>query len=86
MKGAHGQAASCRNVKITVYGNDHLPPHFHVIAPDFEALVEIETLAVLKGALPARARPTVMTWVSAHRAEIVAEWNRINPRFTLREE
>lgn len=65
---------------ITVYANDNLPPHFHVISPDFEALIEIETMMVLRGDL-GRARKAVMEWANANRAAIVAEWNRINPRF-----
>jgi hypothetical protein len=68
-------------VIITVYANDHLPPHFHVMAPDFEALIEIETLAVLAGSLGRSSRKAVMTWVAANLATIRAEWNRINPRF-----
>lgn len=68
-------------VIITIYANDHLPPHFHVIAPDFEALIEIETLAVLAGSLGRSSRKAVMTWVAANLATIRAEWNRINPRF-----
>jgi hypothetical protein len=56
-------------------------PHFHVIAPDFEALIEIETLAVLAGSLGRSSRRAVMAWVAANTATIKAEWNRINPRF-----
>jgi hypothetical protein len=41
---------------IRVYANDHLPPHFHAIAPDSEALVEIETLTIMRGRLPPRTR------------------------------
>lgn len=65
---------------ITVYGNDHLPPHFHVVSPDFEALIEIETMTVLAGSL-GRSRKIVMGWVIENVGKIKAEWNRINPRF-----
>jgi hypothetical protein len=68
---------------LRVYANDHLPPHFHAIAPDFEALIEIETLTIMRGRLSPRARKIAMAWASAHRATIVAEWNRTNPRFSL---
>jgi Domain of unknown function (DUF4160) len=57
-----GKLHQIGKVIITVYANDHLPPHFHVIAPDFEALIEIETLAVMAGSLGRRA---VMAWVAA---------------------
>lgn len=36
---------------IRVYANDHLPPHFHPVSPDFEALVEIATMTILVGSL-----------------------------------
>ena len=76
-----GKLHQIGRMTIRIYANEHLPPHFHVVAPDFEALVEIETFAVLRGKLPAAARRTAMAWISANRAMIVAEWNRINPRF-----
>jgi hypothetical protein len=50
-------------------------------APDFEALIEIETLAVMAGSLGRSSRRAVMAWVAANTATIKAEWNRINPRF-----
>ncbi|SFL86975.1 protein of unknown function [Methylorubrum salsuginis] len=68
---------------ITVYGNDHLPPHFHVLSPDAEALVEIATLAVLAGSLPSRIAREALAWAAANIDRIRAEWNRINPRFPI---
>ena len=68
---------------IRVYANDHLPPHFHAIAPDFEALIEIETLTIMRGSLSRQARERVMEWAAANRRLIVAEWNRINSRFPI---
>jgi hypothetical protein len=68
---------------IRVYANDHLPPHFHAIAPDFEALIEIETLAIMRGSLSRQASKSVMAWASANRHTIVTEWNRINSRFPI---
>jgi hypothetical protein len=67
---------------ITVYANDHLPPHFHAISPDFEALIEIATLTVLAGSM-GRSSKTVLGWASGNVALIRAEWNRINPRFPI---
>ncbi len=67
-------------ITIRVYANDHLPPHFHIVAPDFEALVEIETMAVLAGSLPRSGREA-LEWAAHNKSAIVAEWNRINPRF-----
>jgi Domain of unknown function (DUF4160) len=68
---------------IRVYANDHLPPHFHAVTPDFEALIDIETLTILRGYLSPQATKTVMTWATRNRAAIVTEWKRTNPRFPV---
>ena len=70
-------------LSIRVYANDHLPPHFHVVGPETEALIEISTLIILRGELPARARRQILAWATEHNAEIIAEWNRINTRFPI---
>lgn len=66
-------------VSVRVYPNDHLPPHFHLVGPDAEALVEIATL-VLRGTLPDRA---ALGWAVENLDVIKAEWNRVNPRFPI---
>jgi Domain of unknown function (DUF4160) len=68
---------------VRVYANDHLPPHFHAIAPDFEALIEIETLTVMRGSLSRQAKERVMAWAVANRRLIAAAWNRTNSRFPI---
>jgi hypothetical protein len=78
-----GKLHQIGNVIITVYANDHLPPHFHAIAPDFEALIEIATLSVRAGSL-GRSRRAVLDWAAENVAVIKAEWNRINPRFPVK--
>ena len=35
--------------EIRVYANDHLPPHFHIVHPDFEALIVIEDFTTMQG-------------------------------------
>lgn len=43
-----GKLHQIGNISIRVYANDHLPPHFHAVTPDREALIAIKTLAVLQ--------------------------------------
>jgi len=78
-----GKLVQIDSLIIRVYANDHLPPHFHVITPDADALVEIATLEILRGQLPRRAEQTAMTWAAENQPLIAAEWNRINPRFPI---
>jgi len=39
-------------ILIRMFFNDHPPPHFHARYGEFEATIEIETLAPLEGHLP----------------------------------
>jgi hypothetical protein len=54
--------------------NDHSPPHFHARYGEFEATIDIESLAVLEGELPRRALTLVEEWGMIHKAELVANW------------
>lgn len=78
-----GKLHQIGKVIIRVYANDHLPPHFHAIGPDFEALIEIETLAIMRGSLSRQAGKSIMAWARANRQTIAAEWSRINLRFPI---
>ena len=78
-----GRLHTIGKIIITVYANDHLPPHFHAVHPDFEALIEIETFAFYAGSLPPPARRTALQWARNNLSIIKAEWNRINPRFPV---
>ncbi len=42
-------------IVIKMYFDDHHPPHFHAEYGESQALVQIETLAVIAGYLPPRA-------------------------------
>ncbi len=78
-----GRLHAIGNVLIRVYANDHLPPHFHAVGPEAQALIDIPTLTIARGDLPPQIRRAVLEWAEAHRDEITAEWNRINPRFPI---
>jgi Domain of unknown function (DUF4160) len=59
---------------IRMYWNDHEPPHFHAIYGEYEALIEIETLAIYRGELPRRALALVLEWAEIHRGELRSNW------------
>jgi len=59
---------------ITMYFNEHNPPHFHVRYNEYRASVEIKTLNVISGVLPARVRGLVDEWAEIHRDELLEIW------------
>jgi len=63
-------------IAIRFYFNDHDPAHFHAVYGEHEALIEIETLSVLRGELPRRALALVLEWTVLHRRELRADWEK----------
>jgi Domain of unknown function (DUF4160) len=51
-------------------------PHFHATYGGDEASIDIESLAVLAGDLPPRAKRLVSEWARAHQVELRENWAR----------
>lgn len=60
---------------ISMYYNDHSPPHFHAIYNRHEAKIGIETLELLEGKLPQRVLSMVLEWGFQYRNELRKNWN-----------
>jgi hypothetical protein len=56
---------------------------FSCVAPNAAAVIAIETLAVLSGAVDATTLEEARVWAETHRAELLAEWRRLNPEKNL---
>lgn len=59
---------------VTMYYNDHAPPHFHVRYGEYRALVRIHGAHVLGGYLPSRAMGLVTEWAAQHAVELQRNW------------
>ncbi|MDE0067795.1 MAG: DUF4160 domain-containing protein [Acidimicrobiaceae bacterium] len=68
----------CRfyGIAIHMYYGDHAPPHFHARYGDEEAVVDINSLAVIRGRLSPRANGLVVEWAAQHQAELREAWSR----------
>lgn len=67
-------------IVVRMYPNDHPPPHFHAVYQESMAVIEIGSLAVLRGRLPARALGLVMEWAALHEQELREAWERSERR------
>lgn len=58
-------AEICRflGIVISMYFDEHNPPHFHVIYNEHKAVMAIRNLNLLDGSLPARVRGLVEEWL-----------------------
>jgi len=62
-------------IVIQMFWREHAPPHFHALYGEHEALIDIQTLVVIQGSLPRRALSLTIEWASAHREELMEDWN-----------
>ena len=61
---------------IYIFYDDHVPPHFHVKYAEYDAVMGIENLSLIKGNLPARALGLVTEWAALHQKELREDWER----------
>lgn len=68
----------CRfyGIVIRMFINDHPPAHFHAEYQGQEALFDINTLDIIKGNIPHRARLLVVEWALEHRQELITNWEK----------
>jgi hypothetical protein len=67
-------------ILIQMFWQEHAPPHFHALYGEFEALVDIRTLEVVRGSLPKRALVLVLEWAALHRSELTEDWKLCETR------
>jgi hypothetical protein len=60
---------------VTMYYNEHSPPHFHVRYGRQKALIDIKTLTLLEGQLKPRTLGLVVEWAALHQVELMHNWN-----------
>ena len=63
-------------IVVKMFWNDHEPPHFHVEYSGQTAVMDIRTLALIHGKLPARAMGLTVEWATLHQQELLDLWER----------
>jgi hypothetical protein len=61
-------------IVIKLFFGDPPPPHFHAIYGEYVGLFNIDTLEMIEGDLPNRAKNLVLEWAAAHRGELKEMW------------
>ena len=59
---------------ITMFFDDHNPPHFHARYGKEKVAIEIHSLRILEGHIPPRALGIVIEWASQHKDELLSNW------------
>ena len=66
----------CRflGIVISMYFDEHNPPHFHIRYNEYRAVMAIGSLNIIAGHLPAKVRGLVEEWAELHQAELMNMW------------
>ena len=64
-----------RGVTITLYYNDHLPPHFHARYAGHRAEIGIDPVVILAGGLPSPQLRWTLSWAQRRQQELKADWD-----------
>jgi hypothetical protein len=66
--------ASVDGVGIVFHFNDHPPPHFHAIIAEHRAMIDIETLEIVKGSIPRAKYRQIRSWAQSRREKLLKAW------------
>src|ERR1041385_35815 len=65
-------------LKIHIYPDEHVPPHFHVLSrdKDIDATFSIEECTLLQGSVDRKTRELIVHWHQAARPKVIEFWNK----------
>lgn len=61
-------------IKIMMYWEDHVPPHFHAEYSEHKIIVDIVNGTAIKGVFPSKQLKLVLAWCEIHREELMHNW------------
>ena len=67
---------------ISMYYDDHNPPHIHAHYQDDEAVFDFEG-NIIKGSFPRKQRRLVEAWLEIHQDELIANWKLAKDNQTI---
>ena len=71
------RVAEFEGIVVYIYFNEHVPPHFHAVCGDDEAVIGIESIALMEGSLPAAKLKRALRWASDNQDLLRAKWAEI---------
>ena len=67
--------AIVEGANILMYPNDHPPAHFHVLFAEHRAVIDLETLRLVRGELPRAKFRAIVRWARPRRAKLHEAWD-----------
>jgi hypothetical protein len=77
------QISNFFGIIIKMFYNEHSPPHFHAQYGEYNCCIDIHSLTVIEGYLPARALGLVVEWATLHKEELINNWHNVDKQKPL---
>ena len=77
------QISNFFGVIIKMFYDEHNPPHFHAQYGEHKCSIDIRTLEVIEGYLPARVWGLVVEWGILHKEELLDNWYNVEQKKPL---
>ena len=61
-------------VKMYFKGNEHNPPHIHVLYGEYMGAISIKNTELLEGDLPPKALSMAQEWITKYKTELLNIW------------
>jgi len=65
-------------IVITMYFDDHNPPHIHAVYSKYFGLFNISDFKMTKGNLPIKAKKLVIEWMQKNKEKLLEIWDTQN--------
>jgi hypothetical protein len=69
--------AEFEGVAVYIYYDEHVPPHFHALCGEHEAVIAIATCTLVEGSLPRAKLKRTLEWARENQAFLQAKWDEI---------
>lgn len=67
-------------IKISLFSNDHVPPHIHASFGEHEALIDIKQVTVIIGTLPKTQLRKVLKYIAQNQNDLLEAFYSLNPK------
>lgn len=67
-------------IKISLFSNDHVPPHIHASIGEHEALIDIKQVTVIIGTLPKTQLRKVLKYVAQNQNDLLEAFYSLNTK------
>ena len=65
---------------LRMFADDHRPPHFHIVVPNFAVMVHIRSLEIISGEARASDIADALAWAKDNQATLEKRWQELSER------